>query len=917
MNKHKLFLKKIRSLHEDDFSRDIIIPLLRRMGYQYVNFHGGSNEEGKDIIATKKSVFLETEVSVIQSKMLQTKRSAASSQKFGEIAHQLRLCLNKKVPCSDGHLRIPSMVILITPYEIDTRHLRDQFEIIEMKGILIIDAPRLCALVEEHWPEAFNEVVPPIEHATIIDIGEVKNLELHSALHIDSDTEYSEYYSDLSFFVGETESRKVLSSQIHAKFTEKSSYSKTEWDELVKIDEWISKVTKEKLINEDLPYVESQFKAKLSEHRNKENQGKIQEFNKIADQISGRITDANGTIKNLKEQLPKILTQKRSLTTVSEEEIEQIECLFESINKIDFHAAPISIRSDLSEIHSFCLNSQSINSKPKIIDNIEKSISYLNEAIELQERQYGIESQIIPYPQYIASLQPTKVCNAINKRINETSKLIEKLNNRELTAAETKSILEAINIILRCIDNITNKLSCETIKFSLIEKHDQSKVLDISAHVLFDSGCNIAVYGEAGAGKSTTLHVYAEKLYKHKDDTESVIFIPLNRITSKLNKLEPDHRDRVLSGTTKLEALLGAFLHYKDIPATPENKSALIDHLNANKKTTIIIDALDEAANNAEWIIQALSEIPKSIRCAQVITSSRDCVKYLKEIEFLGITLLPFTRDQLKRFIFGWIKIEDQKVNLWNKIIEKELFEVANNPLLATIICSLHENGVPIPENEPEIYKSKIDLLCGSYDHYKNIKRTKNSKQLLEDCCRKIAYQMHRRQLRQASRSDMEKYLSEGMNYKIPETTIQSAIEDLISICNILKFSSDDGTYGFGHLRYQEYLASDEISRTRSIDITMLTKSNWWAGALYLYSFSNRIDPIIDEILAKHSSITPHKNNLLLMVKAQPAAMQRSLTKLISKHSELDSLEGKDSFGFLDEDASYIPEDSIFDFINR
>ncbi|MCY1293202.1 hypothetical protein D9M69_435350 [compost metagenome] len=125
MNKKEAFLRKIRNIHEDEFSKKIVVPLLRRMGYQFVDFNGGSYEEGKDIIATKISEFQELEVTAIQSKMLQTKRLKQSSQKFGEIAHQLKLCLTKRIPCSDGFSRLPTKTILITPFEIDTRHLKD------------------------------------------------------------------------------------------------------------------------------------------------------------------------------------------------------------------------------------------------------------------------------------------------------------------------------------------------------------------------------------------------------------------------------------------------------------------------------------------------------------------------------------------------------------------------------------------------------------------------------------------------------------------------------------------------------------------------------------------------------------------------------------------------------------------------
>lgn len=903
MEKHSLFLKKITLMHEDDFSQTIVIPLLRKMGYTYVDFHGGANEEGKDIIATRTNLFLETEVTVIQSKMLKTKRLAASTRKFGEIAHQLRLCLSKKIPCSDGQLREPSHTILITPYEIDTRHLREQFELIAVKNILIIDAPKLCTLLEKHWPDIFSEIVPPSEQATTITTEETKNTELHRALHIDSGTAYSEYYSDLSFFVGKTESTTALSSEITTHFNESQEHTKEEWDGLVKLEKWISHIGEVKLITGNQDLINAAFKSKQKEFTSKSNREKIAEYNTLKEQAQSRTTDLQKIIADLKKETAAVLTYKRSITSTPSSEIEELEELFDITKKIEISQTSHSntqTKNDLQHLHE---NSKTIRTIEKISAPLQKFFLCFNAITDTEKKKEEIQQKIIPQPRYIAHINPKDVCDTINDEIKRVSALIEKLNNRELTTSETKKILEKINILLRCIDNITNKSSCESIRFHLQNSNQKAKIMDISAHVLFDSGCNIAVYGEAGAGKSTTLHVYAEKLYKNKDKHEEILFIPLNRVTSKLNKLEPEQRERVLSGSSTLESLLGAFLLYKELPPTPKNKTELIKNLKEKKKVTIIIDALDEAASNATWIIKALSDIPKEIAHAQVITSSRDCVNYLKEIEFLGITLLPFTAEQLRRFIFGWINSNEKRESLWQNIQEKEIFEVARNPLLATIICSLHENGVPIPENEPEIYKSKIELLCGTYDQHKNIKRTSNSTSTLESSCRKIAYQMHRRKLRSAHRDDIEKYLSEGLNYNISKDKVISITEDLISVCNILKRVPNEDIYGFGHLRYQEYLASEELSRTRSIDITALTSDNWWAGALYLYSFNNKIDPIIDEILDRRSSIAPHQNNLLLMVKAQPKASQPGLTKLISQHAKMDSLEGKSRFGFWEDDS--------------
>jgi hypothetical protein len=111
--------------------------------------------------------------------------------------------------------------------------------------------------------------------------------------------------------------------------------------------------------------------------------------------------------------------------------------------------------------------------------------------------------------------------------------------------------------------------------------------------------------------------------------------------------------------------------------------------------------------------------------------------------------------------------------DLWKHIEVNDLLDVAKNPLLATIICSLHESGIPIPENEPDVYRRKMELLCGVYDQSKGISRTSNDRIFLESCAQKIAYQMHARSQREATREELTDYLYKAMETRISQEKTQ------------------------------------------------------------------------------------------------------------------------------------------------
>ena len=50
---------------------------------------------------------------------------------------------------------------------------------------------------------------------------------------------------------------------------------------------------------------------------------------------------------------------------------------------------------------------------------------------------------------------------------------------------------------------------------------------------------------------------------------------------------------------------------------------------------------------------------------------------------------------------------------------------------------------------------------------------------------------------------------------------------------------TEDGKFGFGHLRYQEYLVAQELLLNRGIDLISLLADPWWRGAFVLFAQMN------------------------------------------------------------------------------
>ena len=131
--------------------------------------------------------------------------------------------------------------------------------------------------------------------------------------------------------------------------------------------------------------------------------------------------------------------------------------------------------------------------------------------------------------------------------------------------------------------------------------------------------------------------------------------------------------------------------------------------------------------------IEAINIFKNKFNNIQLLISSRDCVSYLSEINFLGITLMPFSETQLYCFIQAWFKDKNPELSevIIQNIKTKKISDIVRTPLLATLLCDLAEKGIDIPSSESEIFTKRLELLCGSYDTYKDIKRTKLSQSIL------------------------------------------------------------------------------------------------------------------------------------------------------------------------------------------
>jgi hypothetical protein len=117
-------------------------------------------------------------------------------------------------------------------------------------------------------------------------------------------------------------------------------------------------------------------------------------------------------------------------------------------------------------------------------------------------------------------------------------------------------------------------------------------------------------------------------------------------------------------------------------------------------------------------------------------------------------------------------------------------------------------------------------------------------------------------------------------------------VKELIDPANVLIPMSTDGAFGFGHLRYQEYLVAWELMTNRAIQIGEHLEDAWWKGVYILFAkMSKSIEWMILD-LAKHGYIERSKANISAMIRSRPINEHEMLFELLNSAIRAEQTDG-------------------------
>jgi hypothetical protein len=526
---------------------------------------------------------------------------------------------------------------------------------------------------------------------------------------------------------------------------------------------------------------------------------------------------------------------------------------------------------------------------PRQIQNLElfaeKALAGCSVAIHRSKSSLDRVTQYLKLTNYKLAFDTLRFNEALEREIKS---LVHKFSSSEVSHSkdyarrlleETKSYLSALRAIGE--NSILSGLLQQS---EPLEKN--SPRLGACILGLLDSGVDVLVTGGAGSGKSTTLEIFAMRSDRLRALNEVVVFLPLAKVAAP-------PLDKKLTPLDHLFSEIARIYRLKLPGVTSKNVMQRVDEA---RKLTIVFDGIDEAMQLITWLASVVDELRKRKDQVHIVTSSRFSVPELSERDFLRIELLPFRPEQVRRFVHDFLKDEVTLVTnvLSHLDANPSMFSVVKTPIMNTILCALAKSGVMLPSTRNALYKERFELLWGAYDAKKMVQRIKSRKECLEDVSKRVAYYLHTRHIRSAPRDDVAKYLVDSLSRKYAHHVIFTAFDELRVPCNVL-LDELDGTLGFGHLSYQEYLVSEELYTNRQSEIVSHLGDPWWREVLVLIAMKTEdIGSILEDRILQSGVVGSARATLKAMIEVASPNQRSQLRKLLRDHERLDYLAESD-----------------------
>ncbi|WP_083449765.1 NACHT domain-containing protein [Actinoplanes rectilineatus] len=359
----------------------------------------------------------------------------------------------------------------------------------------------------------------------------------------------------------------------------------------------------------------------------------------------------------------------------------------------------------------------------------------------------------------------------------------------------------------------------------------------------------LVVLGAPGSGKTTMLsHVVRDIVSNHRARARSLpVLLPLN-----------DRAAAILADAGGgLPALIGGFA--RGLPVA-EPDGWWERKLRAGR-CVVIFDGLDEVPGADErrsvvrWINEQIALFPKN----DYIVSSRPHGyggSFVTATSTLKV--LPFNREQVVEFLYKWYQAVDREERggpvspgaaaaadhlLRQLETIHGLYDLTENPLLLTMIATVHKFGASLPTNRARLYREVCEVMLDRRGREQGRSAGLPTGHRLALLSR-LAFTWMCDGVRDLDRRMLNTVLRPWLADIDPSVSAEQFLADVER--DGLLVSPDKRTVGFTHQTFQEYLAARHIEDAGRPDVLVESvDKTWWREVTLLYAAENDASPIV------------------------------------------------------------------------
>jgi hypothetical protein len=282
----------------------------------------------------------------------------------------------------------------------------------------------------------------------------------------------------------------------------------------------------------------------------------------------------------------------------------------------------------------------------------------------------------------------------------------------------------------------------------------------------------------------------------------------------------------------------------------------------------ILLDGFDEVPEDrlavvSQWITEQMRSYPEAV----FILTSRPSgyERYRTEKPPTTLYIRPFEPDQRDRFIRQWYLSQEIRCSgrdtpyvqgiakeradgLIQQIEQRrELTEMAQNPLLLTMIANIHRfvPKKPLPKRQVDLYQRICTLQLEDRPAAKGIPLLLSNGEQRQSVLQRLALTMLKAEQCEISQSQALDWIQEPLDRFTDQADPQKFLQEMVEVVELLAEKAT-GLYEFAHLSFQEYLAATELKQQNQIDLLAQNLSNSrWSQTLLLYAAQADPTPLI------------------------------------------------------------------------